>query len=540
MIRVLRSPWLAVGPCSLSTLVTLRTVRLPKGTPLLQPCRFAALHADRGQLGQLGPNGQSWSPLHCGLAFVTAAAVAYGHQRRSCTCVAATSSDAGESVTEYLPGALISTERFFTVPLDHSSESNSPTLTVFARELVLEKHKGKDLPVLLYLQGGPGFPAARPSSASGGWLGRALQDYRVLLLDQRGTGRSTPVTAQTLQGMESSEAAEYLSHFRADSIVEDCEVIRKSMGVKKLTLLGQSFGGFCALTYLSKAPESLREVFLTGGLAPVFHGPDEVYKHLYKRVLERNRLYYMRYPADVKRVRRIVQHLDTASVTLPGGGRLTPRRFLSLGLELGSGSGMEHLHWLVESAFVENHKGDCVLDYRFLCNVEAMQRFDTNPIYWLLHEAIYCSPTTGASQWAAHRVLNEDFKDSFDYRRALEASDSEPLMFTGEMVYPWFAKDFATLGGLSECAEMLACRSDWPALYITEVLRNTSVPVAAAMYYDDMYVERAFSEEVVHLLGQKCKVWVTNEFQHSGIRDDGARVLDTLIKMLRGEVSIPS
>ena len=41
------------------------------------------------------------------------------------------------------------------------------------------------------------------------------------MLDQRGTGRSTPVGA--LPGARPSEQAAYLTHFRADSIVRDAE-----------------------------------------------------------------------------------------------------------------------------------------------------------------------------------------------------------------------------------------------------------------------------------------------------------------------------
>ena len=55
-----------------------------------------------------------------------------------------------------------------------------------------------ELPWLVFFQGGPGFGASRPDTNSG-WLKRALQEFRVLLLDGRGTGRSTPVTHQTLR-----------------------------------------------------------------------------------------------------------------------------------------------------------------------------------------------------------------------------------------------------------------------------------------------------------------------------------------------------
>lgn len=92
-----------------------------------------------------------------------------------------------------------------------------------------------------------------------GWTERALKKgYQILFLDQRGTGLSSTVTAQTLakQGGP-EEQADYLRHFRADSIVEDCESIRKVLTAdypdekKKWSIIGQSFGGFCCVTYLS-------------------------------------------------------------------------------------------------------------------------------------------------------------------------------------------------------------------------------------------------------------------------------------------------
>ena len=55
---------------------------------------------------------------------------------------------------------------------------------------------------------GPGLrPRVRSRPSSPTWLERALEDYRVLLLDQRGTGRSTPVGA--LEGMSAQEQADY-------------------------------------------------------------------------------------------------------------------------------------------------------------------------------------------------------------------------------------------------------------------------------------------------------------------------------------------
>ena len=86
------------------------------------------------------------------------------------------------------------------MPLDHAAPDGEQ-ITVFAREVVAaDTRPVRRLPWLLYLQGGPGR-SARGRSGRDGWLDRALHDYRVLLLDQRGTGRSTPATRLTLAGL---------------------------------------------------------------------------------------------------------------------------------------------------------------------------------------------------------------------------------------------------------------------------------------------------------------------------------------------------
>ena len=62
--------------------------------------------------------------------------------------------------------------------------------------------------------GGPGFEAPRLADQPP-WLKAALAVFRVILLDQRGTGLSTPVTQLSLQRVGSAEQqAAYLKHFR--------------------------------------------------------------------------------------------------------------------------------------------------------------------------------------------------------------------------------------------------------------------------------------------------------------------------------------
>ncbi|MEA2609166.1 MAG: hypothetical protein QOJ75_1409, partial [Chloroflexota bacterium] len=266
-----------------------------------------------------------------------------------------------------MPGATL-TEREHVVPLDHTRPTG-PKITVFTREVA--DPDGADRPYLVFLQGGPGMEATRPASPLIGWLKRAVQDYRVLLLDQRGTGRSTPVGSQ-VPGDTPEEQANYLTHFRADSIVRDAEHIRGELGVERWSVLGQSFGGFTSMTYLSIAPEGLREALLTGGLSPIGRPVDDIYAATYRRLLDRNRRYFERYPDDRTRVRDILRRLEDDEVLLPSGDRLTARRFRQLGLWLGDSAGFELLHHVVELPFGS---------LAFLHDAEAGVRFSRNPIY---------------------------------------------------------------------------------------------------------------------------------------------------------------
>ena len=407
------------------------------------------------------------------------------------------------STTFLLPGATV-TEREHVVPLVHGAPQRG-SLTVFTREV--SAPDGGDRPWLVFLQGGPGFEATRPSGPPSGWMARALADFRVLLLDQRGTGRSTPV-GSVIPGATAADQAEYLTHFRADSIVRDLEHIRAELGAERWSLLGQSFGGFTALTYLSLAPEALREVLITGGLAPVTGVPvDEVYAATWARTREANQRYHARYPGDLDRLRRLLRQLDDEDIRLPDGSRLTARRFRQTGLWLGDSTGFERLHHLLELP-----PGSPA----FLWDAQQASPWERNPIYATLHESCYADG--GATRWAAHRLAPE------------EAVNGELL--GGEHVFPWMWDDFPGLHAHREAAQRLADHA-WPRLYDPDRLARNEVPVAATVYVDDMYVDRTLAEDTVRRV-RGLRAWITNEYAHNGLRADGERILGRLLDMVRG------
>jgi hypothetical protein len=234
-----------------------------------------------------------------------------------------------------------------------------------------------------------------------------------------------------------------------------------------------------------------------------------VYRNTYKRVIERNRMFFERYPDDRARVNEILHRLDTSEVRLPSGDRLTTRRFRQLGATLGANSGSENLHYMVELPLESP---------AFLHDVEAHTGFARNPLYAVIHESSYADGCV--TNWSALRCLPAEFQ--------------EHGLFTGEHVYPWMFTDYGALAPMRDAAMSLA-QYEWPRLYDGEVLRRNEVPAAAAIYLEDMYVDYELSLETARNI-KGLRPWVTNEYEHNGLRADGGRILGRLIDLVRGRV----
>lgn len=418
-------------------------------------------------------------------------------------------------MTIRIPGLAL-TDHTLQVPLDHS-DPDGPMIEVFAREAVAVDKVGDELPWLVFLQGGPDGESPRPMRADG-WLGHVTKTHRVLLLDQRGCGRSTPLTARSTAGMSAEQIAAYLRHFRADSIVADAEIFREQVaGGKPWTTLGQSYGGFITLTYLSQAPDGLAGCMVTGGLSGIDAGAADVYARTFPRIARKNAAYYERYPDDVAAVRRIAEHLAAHEVLLPDGSRLTPERFRLIGSIFGMSYGFEHVHWLLDTAWDGAEISD-----RFRQAVMAETSYANGPIY-ALQEYCYGAPGVPTG-WAADKELAS---------RPEFAADADPVLFTGETMFRWMFDQIPLLRPFAEAADILAAVDDWPALYDAGRLADNTVPVAAAVYFDDMYVDADLSLDTARRVGN-VRPWVTNEYEHDGLRS--GPVVERLMDMLAGKV----
>jgi pimeloyl-ACP methyl ester carboxylesterase len=356
--------------------------------------------------------------------------------------------------------------------------------------------------------------------------------YTMLYLDQRGTGLSTPITASTL-GLRGDDPvqATYMKSFRADNIVRDCEAIRQVLTQdypekkKQWSIIGQSFGGFCAITYLSLYPQGLREAFITGGLPPLSASPDDIYKRTFAKLIQRNKSYYAKFPEDVQRVKdilRLLKRFGDNTVRLPSEGALSARRFLQLGIAFGMHDGIDEVHNIVLrcandlAMFGHLTRGTTAM-------IDAASSFETNIIYAILHEAIYLQGQY-ASKWSAERVMAS--LPEFDVDATLEADD-KPVFFTGEMVFPFMLDSYSELRKVKEVANILATDEDWPKLYDEEQLAKNEVPVYAAVYNEDMYVDVGYSMETASKI-KGCKTMLTNLMYHNALRSKMEDVVEGL------------
>jgi len=170
---------------------------------------------------------------------------------------------------------------------------------------------------------------------------------------------------------------------------------------------------------------------------------------------------------------------------------------------------------------LRDHYGitQCVADPdspAFRHDVAADDPFSRNPLYAAVHEASYADGS--ATRWSAHRLLPQEYE--------------APELFTGEHVYPWMFEDYRALTPLREAADILAGH-EWPRLYDAAALRANEVPVAASIYEYDLYVERDFAVETAALI-RGCRPWITNEYEHNGLRANGEHVLSHLLDLARG------
>lgn len=147
---------------------------------------------------------------------------------------------------------------------------------------------GKSLPdPIVILMGGPGEDAIGSAEIYAGKLAPLRQDRDILLVDQRGTGRSAALDCELfsperpeaslrdlfpLTAVEKCErrlsAQADLTQYTYDRFANDLEEVRRALGYGSLNLFAGSYGTRAAQVYIRMYPESVRTVYM-GSVVPV-------------------------------------------------------------------------------------------------------------------------------------------------------------------------------------------------------------------------------------------------------------------------------
>ena len=291
-------------------------------------------------------------------------------------------------------------------------------------------------------------------------------------------------------------------------------------------VLGQSFGGFCTVSYLSKAPGGVSEAFITGGLPGLSARADDVYRLTYQKVAAKCRAHYERYPQDADTARQVARVLHAreaagSPVELPGAGALTVERFLTLGQMLGSGTGSHALHYLLEDPFAGRELSDA-----FLHHLDCALSYAAAPLYATVHEACYAQGRRPAGRRSASGRSSPSSRRKPPSRGTRRRCS--PARWSTRGRSPWTRRWFCwPRGRAAGRAGGLA------ALYDAAQLSRNEVPAAAAVYFNDMYVPAELSVPTAAAM-RGLRPWVTSEYEHDGLRVSDGAVLDRLIALARG------
>lgn len=134
---------------------------------------------------------------------------------------------------------------------------------------------------VFFLEGGPGIPATESAAGVVEDLAPVLAEHDIVLIDQRGTGKSNPLDCQlretsgVLFDPEDLKACRTALERRADltryttlDAVEDLEEVRRALGYGPVHLVGASYGTTLAQAFLRVHPESARTAVLIGTVDP--------------------------------------------------------------------------------------------------------------------------------------------------------------------------------------------------------------------------------------------------------------------------------
>nr|MDK6329016.1 proline iminopeptidase [Alloscardovia omnicolens] len=163
----------------------------------------------------------------------------------------------------------------------------------------------------------------------------------------------------------------------------------------------------------------------------------------------------------------------------------------------------ERMHWTVDTAFNGEYLSD-----GFLMELFSSTTSYGSELYWVLQEFIYANKEIEPINWAANDVLRST--KQFD-------ESSRPLMLIGEAALPEIFDEDSALRAFRPAMDELMSDTQWGTVYDEDQLARNDIPIHAAVYFDDMYVDSGLQLDTLSRVGNS-HAWVTNEFEHDGAR----------------------
>jgi pimeloyl-ACP methyl ester carboxylesterase len=171
-----------------------------------------------------------------------------------------------------------------SVPEDRGHPDGKRIFVAVARLKAVSRTPRSD--PLFLIAGGPGQAATQVFLPVIGRLARIRQDRDIVMVDQRGTGSSNPLTCSQA-GLRQEPAGDPASFsptelvkaclaslpgdprfYTTRDFVQDLEQVRQSLGYGQIDLLGVSYGTRAALEYLRAFPDHVRALILDGAAPP--------------------------------------------------------------------------------------------------------------------------------------------------------------------------------------------------------------------------------------------------------------------------------
>jgi pimeloyl-ACP methyl ester carboxylesterase len=152
-----------------------------------------------------------------------------------------------------------------------------------ARVPAINRHKRPD--PLFVLAGGPGMAATTFYASAAFSFERIHRDRDIVLVDQRGTGRSNPlncaldddalyrasdteVAADARRCLTTLEKTANVAFYTTSVAVQDLDSVRAALGYQRINLYGVSYGTRVAQHYVRRFPDRTRSVILDGVVPP--------------------------------------------------------------------------------------------------------------------------------------------------------------------------------------------------------------------------------------------------------------------------------